>query len=213
MNRIIFTFLSALFLLVCFVQDGRTQTSVPTNIDIMVQLTDAWANDVLDEIPIGSDSVLYLISPKNMDDMGLFIQDRFVQKAAEKKIFVYAASDSSEKRNRVAILIQKAGILYERIERDGFLGSRTWIWRKGEIQLALQFFHKEDGRIQHYGVTAREISDRFPTSQISVIEQGGRLLGHPPRPESKGAWRWIEPAVVLGVLGSVAYLFYSVRSR
>jgi hypothetical protein len=124
---------------------------------------------------------------------------------------VYTAGDSSESGMILSWIPENVSVTYADPRRSSFFGEMEYT-RHVQIRLGIQLVAGNTRRIEWNGFLEAQKSDTVSVHELPIIEQDGRVLGHPIRPKATDFRKWFEPAAMIGITGLIAYLFYSIRS-
>ena len=191
---------------------GMSQEALPTNLELITSVVDEIVKDGMRQCGIDSGSKVFINKAIGVSEISSFILDRYVQGLLERGVDIYTVTDSVDEGILLSLIVTKASVSYDGIYRRRFLGN-GWVGRMAEVTLSVQAVNARNRKIEWAGDLHRNKSDRILLSKLNVVEQGGFLLGKPDRPRERGLRKWVEPIFVLGTVGVVAYLFYSIRSR
>lgn len=191
---------------------GLSQEKLPTDLELLSSVVDEIVKDGMRQCGIDSDSKVFLNKANGENEISRFILDRYTQGLLKRGVEIYTLADSVDEGVFLSLIVTKASVSYDGIYRRRFLGE-GWVGRMAEVTLSVQAVNGRSRKIEWAGDLHTNKSDRIPLSKLNIVEQGGFLLGKPDRPRERGIRKWIEPIFVLGTIGGVAYLFYSIRSR
>lgn len=191
---------------------GMSQEKLPTNLELLSSVVDEIVKDGMRQCGIDSDSKVFLHQLNGESEVTRFILDRYVQGLLKRGVEIYTKADSVDEGVFLSLIVTKASVSYDGISRRNFLGE-GWVGRRAEVTLSVQAVNNRSRKVEWAGDLHGNMRDRIPLSKLNIVEQGGFILGKPERPRQRGIRKWIEPIVVLGTIGGVAYLFYSIRSR
>jgi len=191
---------------------GLSQEKLPTNLELLSSVVDEIVKDGMRQCGIDSDSKIFLNKANGESEISRFILDRYAQGLLKRGVEIYTIADSVDEGVFLSLIVTKASVSYDGIYRRRFLGE-GWVGRMAEVTLSFQAVNGRSRKVEWAGDLHRNKSDRIPLSKLNIVEQGGFLLGKPDRPRERGIRKWIEPIFVLGTIGGVAYLFYSIRSK
>ncbi len=103
--------------------------------------------------------------------------------------------------------IVEFGILYPDSYRRSPLGSRR-VQRHATVILSAQLLAGQQERILWIGQGDAERLDVVPSSKLSFLE-GKAFPFAAPELETRGVGRFVEPALVTGIVAGLIYLFYT----
>ena len=141
-----------------------------------------------------------------------FMADRFVESLQNDGFSLYVGKEAREGTYTLRFSLRSALVVYENVFHQKFLG-RAWIRRSAHVNVFLQLLDSATRKLMWIGEYDHVSNDEFPRTLLGDIEMDRIPDIQPIRPKEHGARRWAEPVFVIGVLGSLIYLFYSVRSQ
>jgi hypothetical protein len=192
--------------------EGICQNSNPTNLELLAGLSTRLADECILRMGMKPGDKVIIVENQNASEISKWITLSFNEGLFNNGLVVFTNEDSIKNGIAVSFTVTKAWIGYERSYRKSFLGSK-WIIRSGDVHIFLSGVDHPNGQIVWTGNLEISKRDTIPEATLDSIEQGGEIIGKPQRPAVRGAQKWIEPILIAGALGSVVYLFYSVRSR
>jgi hypothetical protein len=188
------------------------QTEVRTNLSLLSYTIAEVADQTVSELSLRSFSKIFVHETEKSDNLTYFIENRFYQELAEKNFKVFIQNKPVDEGLSIYLLITKATVKYEKVYRKKLFSSK-WVHRKAEVSILLKAIDESNNKIYWIGDITSEKKDDIPYNKLDFVEQGENILRKPDRSIEKGVKKWVEPFLVMGVLGVVVYLFYSVRSK
>jgi len=182
------------------------------NIEFLTSVVDETVEEAMKNGGIHSGMNVYMTNTQVENDVVQFVLHRFHQVFYEREVNVFSEQDTVETGIVLSIAVIKADVGYDGIFREKFWGERLCI-RTADISVSVRVLDCESQRVKWIGDIHRSRQDRIPLSELSQIERGDFLLGKLEPPRERGIRRWVEPIFVIATVGSVAYLFYAVRSQ
>lgn len=119
--------------------------------------------------------------------------------------------DSSSSGVILSWIPEKVSVTYSHPRRSFFFGEVEYT-RQAQILLGILLVDGDTQKVEWSGFLEAQNSDTVSTHELPIIEQDGRLLGHPARQNAAGFRKWFEPAAMIGITGLIVYMFYSIRS-
>lgn len=208
MNRKSFYLSTVVLFLLTWSLSG--QINPPTNLMLMASVIDSSFEQAMKALDL--DTIEYvMIKGFNQDDsFQNFVLGRLQNRLFESGIHIVSSNDSMNYQLQIYIEMLEMGVQYIKSGRHGIFGSK-WIKRKAEAEFMVRAFDPE-GNLRIIHEFKNSISDTVGFHQLTYIEQRGYILGFPIRPPYSDVFSRIEPALMIGTIGLVTYLFYIIRS-
>ena len=109
----------------------------------------------------------------------------------------------------ITVLIVSADLKYGKPFKKGFFGKKR-IAREAAIGLMCHW--EGVTAIQQSGMIQKSVCDTIAAGAIPIVEKNGLLPGYPVCPGAT-RWSWAEGLLSAGILSTVIYLFYAIRSQ
>ena len=123
--------------------------------------------------------------------------------SGERTVFV--DTPPSPGVQRLSIALDATRIRYRRAGRN---------YLRREVRLDVRALHREDdGRVIREEVCSRTYTDTIPKQALDELESPMHAVSLGERPPTGLRGRWLEPALLTTALGTVVYLFFSIRSQ
>jgi len=188
---------------------GDMAVPVLTNVERATEVTDSVLAMWMDRQPLTPGDSVFVACYGYPDDMRLWIKGRVSHHLQQRNYQVFLNDDTLQGW-RLNIWIHRLGFNYSVNAR---LRKHKSVLRKLSGRLTLQLVQGPSGK----QIASDDIDllnqDIVPLAGLDAIEQNGFIFGYPLRPETGGLIKkWIEPVLVIGTLGVISYLFYSIRS-
>jgi hypothetical protein len=117
-------------------------------------------------------------------------------------------ADLPESRSLFYRIIEMS-LEYPKIDRKGFLGKRM-VARKASLNLSFKLEDDEIGEVIWVGRGKDERSDRVKKSAVKSLNNESYAFLSPALPQDAQS-RFVEPALVVAVVGGLIYLFFANR--
>jgi hypothetical protein len=189
---------------------GQKQSSYPKNIELLSSLIDRVARTAVECLKLNAgDTVWVTRSAENKVEQ--FVHDRFYRIFSESGVCLFYSTDSAMNGFDLSLHVWEAGVKYEKyLGRSLFRQGR--VFRSAELSVSLKSIRSRTGQLVWVGDLRDRIEDEVPVSHLSDVEVGSTMIGRTILPSEEKLRRWLEPAIVLVVMGAVTCLFYLIRS-
>ncbi len=120
-----------------------------------------------------------------------------------------AKTDLQEARSLFYRIIQMS-LDYPTIKRKGFMGRRRLVTRTASLNLSFRLEDDATGRVLWASRGKDEKSDQIKKSAVKSLNNESYPFLSPSLPEDPQS-RFLEPALVVAVVGGLIYLFFANR--
>ena len=207
------TSVSVAILFVCFAATIPCRLGgaepVATNMDLLVETAKAVVDEAVRNLEAGkvgltADDPL-LIEPKSEHDANWLVEHLLVEEMLGRGFEVTIDSSSTEGVDaRLSYRIIDLGIL----GWSGLMGDH--IKRECRISVNLQVSRFVDGEVLWQHEASERVGDRIPKKRLEVL-QNSRYEFANTELEEQSWGKFVEPAIVSTLLGTLVYLFFSKR--
>jgi len=182
-----------------------------TNPEMMGDLTGSVARQLFKDCQMDSLKAIVLVSPSEDGERIRFIQGHLLHVLTDRSGEIYFRADTLFQG--IEIVWHPLSVSVNYLERlAGRMLASPRIVRRGVCSLFFEIRDVPAGRAMWAGTISRTQQDTIAAAALDHIEQGGTIFGKPVRPGVSGWRRLIEPLVMMGTLGLMGYLFYTIRS-
>ena len=188
----------------------QKEPSFPRNIELLSSLIDRVARTAVERLKLNAGDTV-CVTRSAEDKVEQFVHDRFYRVFSESGVCLFFSCDSFGNGFDLSFRVWEADVKYEKyLGRSLFRQGR--ILRSAELSVSLRSVHSRTGQLVWVGDLIDHIEDQVPVSYLGDVEEGSIMLGRPLLPSEEKLRRWLEPVIVLGVMGAVTCLFYLIRS-
>ena len=216
----------ASLLIVVMVSPAARAAEVPTNLDLMEDLTSQIVEELLSKLPphVSGDQVV--LSPYGAGERYHFLENQFSYVLSTKGYRVSTSSVPDSVAARQMRQVQRGGaqdtesrgyrlsfqaidfrLQYAKTYRAYLIGGKR-VKRTADLKILGKVIDQSDGTIIWMGEAARSHSDNFSFNDIEEIEAGTYTFTKPSRSETNWG-KVVEPVVVTGIIVGLIYLFFS----
>jgi hypothetical protein len=203
-NKIPSSFLRNITVIAIFIV-GLAFPQTKTNLEVLYSLNDSLVSQIVEGIPQNNDKIVLKLNLG--DTYSIFsnhIKNAFINKGKE----IFEANPDELNLPEINIVMEKAGVEYGEMERDGWFGdyytSRT-LFIDGNY---LNTLSKKG--LQQYHITA---TDTIKVDDIKLLENDSFPFTKgeiPAEPFFSSLW---EPVIAIGAAAAAIILFFSVRNK
>lgn len=184
-------------------------TPVPTNMDLMVETTKAVVDDVLAEFSDGKSGLRaeapVLIEAQSKHDANWLVEHLLIEALLERGFEVRVDTASAGQLGvRLTYRIIDLGIS----GWSGLMGGS--VSRECRVTINIRVNGLADGTLRVQHEISKRLRDRIPKNRLEVLQNSNYDFADTELEEQ--SWgKFIEPAIVTTLLGSLIYLFFSNR--
>ena len=182
---------------------------VPTNMDLMVKTTKDVVEDALTEIASGdsglSSEVPVLVEAEADHDANWLVEHIVIEALLARGFQVRVdTAGTDDSGSRLSYRIVDLGIS----GWSGLMGSSVNRECRVTVSVRVSDLHDDTLRLQHE--VSRRLRDHVPKSRMDVL-QNENFDFVDTELEEQNWGKFVEPAIVTSLLGSLIYLFFSNR--
>lgn len=134
-----------------------------------------------------------------------FLRPALLTSLLSREREVYVDAPLPQGLPRLSVALDASRIVYRNADRQR-LERTVDLYLRGLLQ-------DGEGRAVREDVCRRTFTDLVPERALDEIESSSRPVSHGERPTAGLRRRWLEPALFTTALGTIVYLFFSIRSR
>lgn len=193
------------------------EVPIEDNLTIFTRLSQEIIGNVIHRTNLDSTNKIILKNTDPVDKNGWFIENSFIdflKKSGFKSIAIYrgfSQSDtvfSSLKPTRIIeFKIKDLSVTYTKKDKNKILE------RKLVIDLWLNIYKSSDGISYWTDTIRKEFTDTIKRVEIQALQNENITFTQASLPPMTGFMKVIEPIVIIGLSGTIIYLFYSFRSK
>ena len=182
---------------------------VATNMDLLVETATAAVDEVIHKLDAGEVGLTaddpILIEAKSTHDANWLVEHLLVEEMLGRGFEVSLDSSSVEGVDaRLSYRIIDLGIM----GWSGLMGDS--IKRECRVTVNLRVSRFVDGKVLWQHEVSRRVSDQIPKRRLDVL-QNSRYEFANTELEEQSWGKFVEPAIVSTLLGTLVYLFFSNR--
>lgn len=160
-----------------------------------------------------ADSRLILVNPEEEDSANWLLEDELVSYLGSLnfQVALHPGGGQNELPKAWSLFyrIIEMNLSYPQVKRKGFFGPK-WLTRKANLNVSFRLEEKQSGKVLWSKRETEERSDTVEKQTIKYLNNDSYSFLSPPLPEDSQA-KYIEPALVAAVVGSLIYLFFANR--
>ena len=205
------------FVLLLLVAPGAwAEDEVPTNLDLMTDLTAQVVNELVERFSreLGGRGVR--LQPYANNEQYQLMTNVFTAALTERGFATFqpgsVPSDSAAARYHFVLKYEATSfnLTYPKVYRSHLIGGKR-VRRRADVSLLATLVSDASGSVVAVGDANREHEDQFDYSDIDRVEEGTAGFTRPPVPSS-GWGKYAEPLLVTGIVVGLIYLFFSNQS-
>ncbi len=185
------------------------------NLAVLNRLTGEITHQAIDSAHFDVNATILIRTVGEDLTQGWYIENQILQQLLEMgcdTVLIYR-NEVPERREADIVFefsIRHLGVEYK---GEGSFWKTKSVIRNIVAELWMQIYDGKNGRVLWSGALRREFTDRIKPDQLKSLENPYLSFTSAPAPPPVHFKKIVEPTFIIGVTGTIVYLFYSLRSK
>lgn len=204
-------------LLVCVVTPSFAEEPVPSNLQLMTDMTRDAAREIVERAGAALNGRPVRLRPFGTGEEYQLITNVITEVLTGRGIETFpapvAGRPASPQNTNALVLEYQAlefNLGYSKVYRSHLIGGKK-VKREGAVRILTTVIDGDGGSVLWVGDAGRDHQDQFSFGDVDRIEQGTFAFTQPAIPSS-GWTKVVEPVFVTGIVVGLIYLFFSNQS-
>jgi len=193
---------------------ARAAEPVPSNLDLMTQLSTQAAEDIVEKIGQEIGGRRLQVVPSATSEEYQLLEDIFTRILREKGVRAVdpSAQGTTAEGDKPYVLEYKIPVFrltYPKVYRSHLIGGKK-VKREANVRLSAKLL-TAGGEVAWIGDSSAENEDQFSHGDLGRVQEGTYQFVKPEMPGS-GWGKLVEPVFVSAIIVGMIYLFFSNQS-
>jgi hypothetical protein len=200
-----------------YISPQGTGENIPTNFDIVDQISSEAISELLQNMPsLSANDMIILNKEKGVGEIDFVFENALHRLMEDADIDLMAANPSeldtaaAGADYRLSFQLIQLELAYTKIHRPYWFGAKQ-VTREAEAAVFAKLIDLRSGDVVWVGDTDKKYKDTIAHSMLGTVEDEQYEFTKPPRKEVRWS-RIVEPIIVTGIVVGLVYLFFSNQS-
>lgn len=201
-----------------YISPQGTGENIPTNFDIVEQVSSEVIEELLQNMPsLSRNDIVILHKEKGVGEVDFVFENSLHRKMEDVDIDIMAATPSETDTTaegadyRFSYQLIQLELAYTKIYRPYWFGAKQ-VTREAKATVFAKLIDLRSGDVVWVGDAKKTYKDTIAHSMLKVVEDEQYAFTQPPRKEVRWS-KIVEPIVVTGIVVGLVYLFFSNQSN